>query len=49
MRVDNGGEVQFDGEKSDCIYSAVAYFDRLCAGHGSREGTPRNPKAVVNW
>ncbi|KAG6900421.1 hypothetical protein C0993_010809 [Termitomyces sp. T159_Od127] len=49
MRVDNGGEVQYDGENSSSISSAVAYFDRLCAGHGSKEGTRRNPKAVVNW
>jgi hypothetical protein len=46
FNVDSGKEVTFDGEEDAVDTSAVAYFDRLCAG---REGTRRDPKVVVNW
>ncbi|KAG6861985.1 hypothetical protein C0995_009169 [Termitomyces sp. Mi166 len=49
LRVDSGREVQYDGKNSGSNPSAVAYFDRLCAGHGSKEGARRDPKVVVNW
>ncbi|KAG6866130.1 hypothetical protein C0991_008438 [Blastosporella zonata] len=48
LTVDSGRDVPLDGETSG-LDSAVAYFDRLCAGHGGKETGRRDPKVVVNW
>lgn len=52
LNIDNGREVQHDGETSETGAGAIAFFDRLCDRRkfGDRAQTKRrDPKVVMNW
>lgn len=49
--IDSEKDVPFDGEHDENANTAIAYFDRVCAGERI-DGTmnaKRDPKVVVNW